>query len=373
MTRLSSGLVAFLLAVASCGGGGSDGPDGGGGDGAGAGDAAPIADAGELPASDPFDPATLSAALATAVCDFRDTCEPVFLAYLGTTHEACLAETAASIRAQYDALAPLITDPRVAFSQAGFDRCIAAYEGGLTACALGVDPRECDAIFLGVTPDGAPCSASEECGADGACFPDATGGCSTCRARGAVGESCADTACVAGADCLDAGPGPTCIANTLAVDAPCGTIETGLCRGRLQCVGTGDALTCELPAATGAACDLTGVTADCDIYQSEACDAGGHCVALTLGEVDAPCGEAAPTTLCKAAFTCDFPANQCRPLPADGSPCDDGACAPGAYCDGTTCHTRKPSGTSCGDDDECTAPLFCVDGSCGALAYDLCE
>jgi len=42
------------------------------------------------------------------------------------------------------------------------------------------------------------------------------------------------------------------------------------------------------------------------------------------------------------------------------------ACAAGAYCDGTTCQPRVPSGKACTKSESCTPGLSCVMGKCGA-------
>jgi len=44
------------------------------------------------------------------------------------------------------------------------------------------------------------------------------------------------------------------------------------------------------------------------------------------------------------------------------------ACAPGAYCDGTTCQARVPPGKACGKSETCGAGLSCVMGKCGLRA-----
>jgi hypothetical protein len=41
------------------------------------------------------------------------------------------------------------------------------------------------------------------------------------------------------------------------------------------------------------------------------------------------------------------------------------ACAPGAYCDGTTCQPRVAAGKACGKSDVCALGLSCVVGKCG--------
>jgi hypothetical protein len=41
------------------------------------------------------------------------------------------------------------------------------------------------------------------------------------------------------------------------------------------------------------------------------------------------------------------------------------ACAPGAYCDGTTCQPRVPAGKACSKSTMCAAGLSCVMGKCG--------
>jgi hypothetical protein len=42
------------------------------------------------------------------------------------------------------------------------------------------------------------------------------------------------------------------------------------------------------------------------------------------------------------------------------------ACAPSAYCDGTTCQPRVASGKACGTSNACPVGLSCVMGKCGA-------
>ncbi|HEY6461442.1 MAG TPA: hypothetical protein VIY73_14850 [Polyangiaceae bacterium] len=44
------------------------------------------------------------------------------------------------------------------------------------------------------------------------------------------------------------------------------------------------------------------------------------------------------------------------------------ACAPGAWCDGTTCQPRALAGKSCTTSSSCTAGLSCVQGKCGLRA-----
>ena len=43
----------------------------------------------------------------------------------------------------------------------------------------------------------------------------------------------------------------------------------------------------------------------------------------------------------------------CRAAPGPGTPCDDGQCIDGAFCDGTNCQAKLADGTACTSDEEC--------------------
>lgn len=327
--------------------------------------------AGTLPAGDPFDPAALSPLLAAATCDYRDACEPVFSSFLPQTHADCVAEVTADVRASYDALATLTaaSPPRVAFLRANFDRCLAAYRAAQSDCDLGIDETACAAIFAGATAIGKPCSASQECAPGGACVSEDTASCKTCRAVAPVGGDCKSTVCAPGATCLAVGNAIRCVASNLRLGSACGTVETGLCAGRLLCVGS-TTLTCQRPGTLGATCDAIGASApECSLYRGLGCDGTKHCVALTIGTAGAACGMNAPTTLCRSDLYCDTVSYRCQPLPAAGAPCPGGACAKGAFCDKGTCQAERAAGQSCTASRQCSGRDVCQDSVCGALHF----
>lgn len=323
---------------------------------------------GPLPDGDPFDPATLAPLYAAAVCDYRATCEPVFLEFLPQTQAQCVAEVTAQVRTSYDALAPLVGAPRIAFSRAGFDRCLAGYRDALADCELGVDPEACEDIFAGVTPLGEDCSTTEECAPGGACVGEGTAVCKTCRAVAALGEDCSSTTCGSGARCLDVGTGPKCIAANAPVGAACGTVETGLCAGRLQCVGS-TTFTCQRPAQLGQLCDPSGTTGpDCNLYRGLACDDTDRCVRLTIGTDGTACGNGAPT-LCRSDLYCDTASSRCQPSPREGQGCTFANCAEGFFCDSGTCRATRASGAACTASSQCSGDDVCQDDACGPLHF----
>lgn len=328
---------------------------------------------------DPFNPSTLANSYATAYCNYRSTCQPVFTTYLPQTTAECVTETSAALAANWNAYQPLIAAGRMAFSQTGFNTCIQSFTAAQSACAVGPDPAACENIFTGNRPEDAPCSASTECGDGLWCNLTAIGGCGVCTAFAQAGEDCSAALCANGTDCFDVGGAPTCVPVDAPLNSPCGDVTNGLCRGELQCVGPANALgTCTLPAARGAACDpAQEMNADCNIYQNDVCGMAGTCVALTLGTTGSPCDTAGPTTLCNADNRCDAATTACVALPGAGGmcnddvPCLDGfACIPaGAGSPQGTCNTITPAGAMCSGDVQC-GDNYCVSGSCTALFFN---
>ena len=182
--------------------------------------------------------------------------------------------------------------------------------------------------------NGAACVSDNECGSnfcvDGFCCNSACNG--TCQACSNIlkgsGNNGACGSIAAGTD-----PGSEC-ADQLAPS--CGT--NGSCDGAGACqkyvVGT---------QCTSGSCAGDGVT----LTSASTCNGNGTCVPGT-------------TSSC-TPFACVNGA--C----ANGACTMDSQCAPTAFCNGTTCVTKKMQGTACGSNHECTTNL-CVDGVCCDLA-----
>ncbi len=343
-------------------------------------DAAPDTD-GPL-VSDPFDPAMLAVTYAEALCHHREICEPVYAAYLPETPSECRASVVADIRATWDALVPFVDGGEVAFVRAEFDRCVQAFGDAEADCDLGPAPLACTAMFHGGIRSGGACGVSQVC-RPGLWCDAKLGGCGTCQPYAANGEDCSASACAPGLDCfsVDGAGSMRCSPVTAELDAPCGTLETGICRGHLQCDGD-TTYTCKRPAALSTPCDTTGVLPDCDLESGMVCGADATCVDVQIVGPAETCGESSPTHLCDANSFCDFASGRCAALPAPDSLCTAGdQCAAGAWCEaassfGTrgTCRAEFPAGESCTDSVQCEQGAYCVDGLCGPLEFDeTCE
>ena len=72
------------------------------------------------------------------------------------------------------------------------------------------------------------------------------------------------------------------------------------------------------------------------------------------------------------SLSCDFQTGVCVERPALGFPCEEGACAPGAWCDlddddGPVCKAVMPPGSPCSVGQGCTTGL-CNEGRCLAIS-----
>jgi hypothetical protein len=319
---------------------------------------------------DPFDPNARAAEYAQTLCAFRTRCEPALYEFLGSDETACRNETTAQLLKFWPSFQQAIAAGRAAFSQAGFAACRNAYDSA--DCIVGVAPDACDDIFTSNRPAGAACGSQIECSPGNWCALQALGGCGTCTDRAGVGDDCSQTLCETTMDCFDVQGAPTCAPINAQQNGTCGTIQTGLCQGRLQCVGT-QAGTCVRPAGPGQACVTDGTAADCDIYFSQGCDPGnpmGTCGTVTFNGPGTMCGGLAG---CNSQGGCDQMTMQCVAWPAAGLACPDGACADGAYCDAQgTCQTIKNMGANCMSSVEC-GDNYCVNGACGPITYQVCN
>src|SRR5207249_3307317 len=92
---------------------------------------------------------------------------------------------------------------------------------------------------------------SEECPAADYCTA-AFGGCGKCQPRARTGDSCTTTPCRAELTCArDRTGGAVCVPWAQGADSACGSIQSGICPGHLQCVSR----VCKAPAKRDEACD----------------------------------------------------------------------------------------------------------------------
>jgi hypothetical protein len=266
----------------------------------------------------------------------------------------------------------------------------------------------------GRLPQGAGCSASEQCGTAHCQFglDPVTGfyaDCGTCTPAPAVGESCnRGNYCGRGLVCGDGfGSGDRC-SRVIEEGAACEDGGQTICAGYLACVdghcarprAAGEncaadsvcqpdfvcrAGRCDVRLPAGAACDPMDSQCDYDLF----CSDGGVCTPpRDLGETcfwqyecaSGSCsGEGTPGS-CQPADTVYVAVGEgCSVDPsrpdADGilRLCDElGA---GQYCDRASgsCAWSKLAGAACaGDDNECAYPWTCLAGKCAAAPALMC-
>lgn len=318
---------------------------------------------GEAPVCE-FDPVGVAEGIAVAFCAHRNRCEYAFEGFLGQTQQACIDEQATFLSARYTALGQMISADRVRFNETAYDSCIAAYASA--DCEVGQEVGFCD-YLLGQQPVGQACSDNNECVTGAYCDGNGTNLCATCRARAIAGQPCDTIPCADGTQCLAVGPQNLCIPFTASVGAACGTVASGLCRGRLQCV-QGSA-TCERPAAAGAACDPQGqLRAACNIYVDQACDAG-VCRDVTWVGVGQTCDA---VNACTVEGNCA--GGLCGARASAGQICGaNGLCAQDHFCDATNfCRADLPEGQACAG-GQCQTGLFCEVGICQAFRWSRCQ
>jgi hypothetical protein len=348
---------------------------------------------------DPFDPVSVAERHAVAICDFRRRCLPV-LSEFDRDGERCLSDNKDILVATYLAHERVIQAGRAAYSQRGLDSCVRAYAEA--TCSEFAREDACSAMFVGNAGAGTGCGAQIECAAGLYCSA-ADGECGQCKPYLGPGASCLDDTgliglCEPGFMC-DAG---TCVSQSQPKGAACGTRETGLCSGALQCVGAEEGVCTEADGRVGAACSIEAVVS-CNVYVGTQCGPAGLCERITWVQAGAACGSSTPTRLCVPGTYCNE--TSCVALPDLGEACLLGYCGLGAYCssgkcaeqhkDGEACvndgrrcfrsatgalicdaedtkrecgDTAIPPGVLCMRSDPCRGPSECISGSCSAMS-----
>ena len=212
-------------------------------------------------------------------------------------------------------------------------------------------------------PPGQTCTAATECGSgycvDGVCCQSSCDGpCVQCNAQGrcesvplrtpepacgayVCGQSRCETSCSNNAQCQG--------------DSHCDQGRCVATRGNSERCTAGDQCQSGF-CADGVCCDKA-CTGACDACAQTGRE--GHCTVVAGGADGFPtCG----------AFVCDGAGASC---PQGCS--DDSVCAAGHYCNGTTCATKKATGTTCSGDSQCLSG-YCVDGfCCGTACAGACD
>ncbi|MCC7386056.1 MAG: hypothetical protein IT384_29680 [Deltaproteobacteria bacterium] len=376
LSALATGALLLVLGAACSsektppGGSGKDAGTNTGTDGGG------NADGGTMTGA--FNPSQLAARLAQAQCAFASRCQPFFLQYAGQTEAKCTTEGTADFTRNFTFLAAAITAGRVRYSSQAADACTAAF--GSADCILGL-ADECDGLFTGQQGMGQPCSTGAECGANLYCTAR-TGQCGTCAPTVTLGQPCDAAPCGDHLTCVqvDQMGNTACVPDNAQEGGTCLTVQTGFCRGALQCVGDMTS-TCQRPAAQGATCDAMQTTApNCNVAVGQAC-LNATCGAASIAAIGAACD---PTmgSYCNADGYCPQ-GGMCAALPQAGSPCignPPDICGTDAYCSNGNCAPQKPGGQACAASLECQgAEAFCIFadgatmGTCGPLTWRQCN
>jgi len=328
----------------------------------------PVIDAGptQPPVGDPFDANTASTQIAIAQCAFYNRCEPFRFDYGLSTQPQCNTLQAAEYRIIFDAYADAITAGNIAYSQTEFDACVAAF--GSSDCELGLDSDECE-FFTGQRTQAQACQYSLECAPDQYCSANGVAICGMCTSRADLGQNCANDRCVDDAICAQTTTGlAICVPDDAAENATCGDVNTGYCRGRLQCrdLQANGMQSCVRPAAPNQACSRTSNNAaDCNLFANQGC-INNACTAISWVAPGQSCTGAND---CNIDGICDLNTNFCLALPTNNQLCNNNVCAQGHFCDGNFCRTRLGQGANCTDSNQCTTGLDCL----GAVGSRTCE
>lgn len=321
MLRWVGALAAstVMLAAACSSDGASTSADGGSAD-ASTGDARASADgsgtseAGTLAASGYCD------SIADGFCAFYMRCGRI----VAKDQEECLSVFAETCHARYEPrYAALETAGLLSLTRDGVTKCL-DHLSSVTCEKQWTDlAGPCGGMWVGSSPEGAPCGVDVEsfvCGAGTSCILGLDL-CGKCEAAAALGEACGTGArCVPEAACKDG----KCVARPLPGEACDATLP---CATGVACVSG----TCRAPAIVteGASCD-----ADHRCPYRSACR-GGTCVKTSL------LGEACKTDGDCASGRCV--SGKCTELLDDGSACTSPLQCRSGLCTKGECHAL-PSG-----------------------------
>lgn len=327
--RIATSLI--IVSLGGCGGGGGSGDD------PLLPDAPPAVDA--APAGIPFD--EVFDRYVTAVCESIVACgqlanQQICELYFGGEINVGLAQFGAGV-----------ADGTLIYDGVAAATCLASFDGqscDATSEERREEPPACANVFVGTVADGGTCFIDDQC-VSGTCdVPECgeaccEGTCGPSNPLAELGESCVDTACVAGAFCDETA---TCAA-LLAAAAPCTYAEQ--CDYGLSCLGG----SCGVAPTTGQACP----DGECALIGDRCTD--GICA--TLGGV----GDSCATVNCQNGLYCNQSgAPVCAEFPTVGQSCAAlGFCQEG-YCDGVSglCKVRQATGAAC------DGQLACASGYC---------
>jgi hypothetical protein len=302
--------VACLTAAsfAGCSGSGSGGTGGGSGGGSGTGGGTGMVTADQACGD-----------FATAFCGKFNTCYPFLITVTYGDMGTCATRVKLGCTAQNAANGTGATPTNI-------EACKAAVPG--IACTDILDnttPSACN--FKGTLSNGTACGDNGQC-SSGFCNIN-SGTCGACAAIIPAGSSCTNGGCDTGLTCA----GGVCKAPG-AAGATCS--DTAPCKGSLVCKSG----TCATPqTSAGGTCSPT--ASDCQLASGIFCNQNSVCANIDTAAAGDPCGVVAGAlTVCKGS----------------------GACMSSGL--SGTCASPKADGASCGTNDKCLPPASCVGGVC---------
>ncbi len=319
----------------------------------------------------PFDPSARATERATAFCRFLERCSPASLEFFELTFQTCVEQNVQDLLPQFQAYGGGILEGRLTFDEEAFDACQQAYSN--SDCVAGITPGLCNdqRAWTGSGVINDACFVNPECGQGLFCKPTPGQLCGTCQRRAFSGSSCDEDLCGVSDACFEilATGEMRCLSDTLAEGELCGTTQTGLCNGQLDCIGT--PATCQRPQQTqGAPCGTGPDGPRCNVNANLNCD-GNSCEMLSWVGTGSFCGA---TRACRVSGgRCDFILGICFGLPNEGSACFEGRCRDGLYCDNASvCRALKNTNEACDNPRACAEPNRCLAGVCQPLVYNLC-
>ncbi len=287
-------------------------------------------------------PADACGAMAAAVCDRLNTCNPFGFKTDFADPAGCIARKQINCVGRFSLNGATLKPAELMACAQEITKTLSCndylmgnvpiscrFKGTLIAASKCGDNAQCSSGYC-LKPDAASCgSCSERLGEQGAC---------KCTVRSGALDDCTDTACTYGLYCPPTGiPGAGKCAQPVKSDSTCsaGTLP---CLPTLTCA-SGNSFVCANPIVAPNAC----VAADgaCDGLHGQFCF-GSKCAASQTANPNEACTLGA--TQCLAGSACN--STKCIPPAENGAPCNPAnsvGCKVPAICSGNICKVLDPA------------------------------
>lgn len=246
----------------------------------------------------------------------------------------------------------LVDKGDIAFDSGAAGRCLDALET-VPCTRTSASLSDCDIVFRGALPLGAPCVIDEQC-KDAYCTSNTAGCSGVCTAFPATGTACSVKVPCGPSDVCD----PTSSKCVARLPAGAGCAATYFCARGLSCaqgkcaspgsVGTSCGLNTD--CTSGTFCDQATKKCAAQLAEGAPCTAAGMCgdglacAGLAVGGGSGTCrpwldaGKACTPGAfgCPQDMTCDNTGKVCKGAGALGEMCTNGSCAADLYCNAAT-------------------------------------